>query len=156
MNIINNKTKKTFAKHFNSFVEKVKIDINDSPDNSVELDYKEDIDNKSTKSIFIDIDDTICYYDNSNDKLDYNKAKPNYNKIKIVNELYENNHITMWTARGAITGIDWYQVTKQQLDKWGVKYHNLRLDKPAYDLFIDDKALNCLEQVKLMKKIFDK
>jgi hypothetical protein len=30
----------------------------------------------------------------------------------------------------------------QQLDAWGVKYHELRLGKPVYDLFIDDKAMN--------------
>lgn len=61
----------------------------------------------------------------------------------------------MWTARGAKSGIDWHDITKKQLNDWGVKYHNLRLDKPAYDLFIDDKALNCLEQVKLMNNILN-
>ena len=47
-----------------------------------------------------------------------------------------------WTARGSGTGIDWYDVTKKQLKSWGVKHHELRLGKPVYDLFIDDKAMN--------------
>jgi CMP-N,N'-diacetyllegionaminic acid synthase len=48
----------------------------------------------------------------------------------------------MWTARGTVTKIDWTQVTLEQLHRWGVKFHHLQLGKPAFDLFIDDKALN--------------
>jgi len=47
-----------------------------------------------------------------------------------------------WTARGAKTGFDWSGLTSQQLQSWGCKYHELRLDKPYYDLYIDDKVLN--------------
>ena len=98
-------------------------------------------------NIWIDIDDTICYY-NVENKGDYNLAIPDYNKINIVNKLYDAGHtITMWTARGTVTGIDWYMVTKTQLDQWNVKYHDLLMGKPAYDLFIDDKALTTLEQI---------
>ena len=36
---------------------------------------------------------------------------------------------------------DWYDVTKNQLDRWGCKYHNLIVgEKPAYDLLICDKT----------------
>ena len=38
--------------------------------------------------------------------------------------------------------LDWSKTTKHQLDSWGVKYHDLKLGKPHYDLFIDDKVLN--------------
>ena len=27
----------------------------------------------------------------------------------------------------------------EQLNKWGAKFHELKMGKPAYDLFIDDK-----------------
>ena len=54
----------------------------------------------------------------------------------------EGHPIVYWTARGTTTGIDWTDVTRNQLDSWGVKYHDLKLGKPQYDLFIDDKALN--------------
>ena len=62
--------------------------------------------------------------------------------IKKINILYHQGHeITYWTARGSITGIDWYDVTKQQLDSWGCKYQKLVTgEKPAYDLLICDKT----------------
>ena len=94
--------------------------------------------------IYVDIDDTICYYENDDKKyLDYSKAKPYYERIKKINNLYdEGNTIIYWTARGTKTGIPWFHITKKQLDNWGVKYHELRLGKPYYDLFIDDKNVN--------------
>ena len=30
----------------------------------------------------------------------------------------------------------------EQLDGWGVKYHSVKLGKPHYDLFIDDRSIN--------------
>ena len=33
-----------------------------------------------------------------------------------------------------------FELTKQQLDDWGVKYHELIMGKPHADYFIDDKA----------------
>jgi len=90
--------------------------------------------------IYIDIDETICTNDEDRD---YSKAKPINENIAKANKLYdEGNSIVYWTARGAVTGIDWRSVTEKQFDEWGVKYHELRLDKPAFDLFIDDKVLN--------------
>jgi hydroxymethylpyrimidine pyrophosphatase-like HAD family hydrolase len=90
-------------------------------------------------NIFVDIDETICFYEN---KRDYNLAKPSLENINKINILYEKgNKITYWTARGTMTGIDWYETTKKQLDKWGCKYHNLITgQKPAYDLLICDKT----------------
>ena len=41
--------------------------------------------------------------------------------------------------------IDWTNLTRQQLDDWGAKYHELRVDKPFYDLFIEDKSLRIEE-----------
>ena len=35
----------------------------------------------------------------------------------------------------------YYELTKQQLDKWGARYHDLSVgEKPLYDLVVDDKA----------------
>ena len=109
------------------------------------------------KNIYIDIDDTICYMKDEDKKikpLDYSKSVPDERRIDILNKLYDNNNIiTMWTARGSLTGIDWYDITKKQLDDWGVKYHKLVMGKPYYDLFIDDKTMTTLEQVDLINKI---
>lgn len=104
------------------------------------------------KNIFIDIDNTICYMPEKAE-LDYNLAIPCENKINIVNKLYEKNNITMWTARGMKTGIDWYETTERQLKKWGVKYDELRCDKPPFDILIDDKAINDLNIIKLTSDI---
>ena len=90
--------------------------------------------------IFVDIDETICYYEG---KRDYKLAKPYYNRIEKVNNLYDKgNTIVYWTARGTITQNNWFNVTLNQLNSWGCKFHELRMGKPAYDLFIDDKNIN--------------
>ena len=39
----------------------------------------------------------------------------------------------------------WTDVTERQLNAWGAKYNELRVDKPFYDLFIEDKALRIEE-----------
>ena len=52
------------------------------------------------------------------------------------------NTIVYWTARGTLSGVDWKSKTELQLKEWGVKYHELKFCKPAYDLFICDKAIN--------------
>mgnify|MGYP001298124556 FL=1 len=94
-----------------------------------------------SKIIYVDIDDTICYYDEPLEDLDYTLAKPNNQAIELMNKMFDSgNTIIYWTARGTITGIDWYDLTKSQFKKWGVKYHDLRMGKPAYDLFICDKT----------------
>ena len=91
--------------------------------------------------IYVDIDETICYY---NGERNYPDAIPLPSRIKKINDLYsEGNVITYYTARGAVTGIDWKEVTRNQLNSWGCKYHYLSVgEKPAYDLLICDKAIN--------------
>ena len=90
--------------------------------------------------IYVDIDETICYYE---EKRDYNIAKPYHNRISKVNKLYdEGNTIVYWTARGTVTQENWFHVTLNQLNSWNCKFHELRMGKPAYDLFIDDKNIN--------------
>jgi len=90
--------------------------------------------------VYVDIDETICI---SPEDRDYNKAVPIEKNIKKINKMYDNgDRIVYWTARGTGSGIDWRSVTEQQFVKWGVKYHELHLGKPIYDLFIDDKNIN--------------
>ena len=72
---------------------------------------------------------------------DYNKAEPFLDRIKIVNNLYdEGNKIILFTARGSATGIDWKDLTEKQVKDWGLKHHELRFGKPHADVFIDDRA----------------
>ena len=97
--------------------------------------------------IYVDIDDTICYYkpenDNSSNKKDYSLAIPYNDRIEKINKLYDEGHkIVYWTARGTVTQHFWFQITLEQLKKWKCKFHELKMGKPAYDLFIDDKNIN--------------
>lgn len=93
-----------------------------------------------------DIDGTICDSVNS----DYENASPLQKRIDIVNQLYdEGNLIIFQTARGmgrsgnsaAYAHQAFYELTKQQLDSWGVKHHSLFLGKPAGDVYVDDKGI---------------
>lgn len=88
-----------------------------------------------------DIDGTLCTTDDSHQ---YSRAEPFFDAIKEVNRLYDEGHeITLFTARGTGSGINWHPVTIDQLSRWGVKYHKLiDKDKPRYDIFVDDKATN--------------
>tara|TARA_R110000744_G_scaffold93775_2_gene181130 strand:+ start:2654 stop:2968 length:315 start_codon:yes stop_codon:yes gene_type:complete len=96
--------------------------------------------------IFVDIDDTICFYKDGLDKFsrkrNYINAIPNLANIKKINTLYDNgNEIVYWTARGTVTGIDWLEITTNQLNEWGCQYHKISVgEKPAYDLLICDKT----------------
>ena len=90
-------------------------------------------------NIFVDIDETICFYE---DRREYPLAQPHLNNIAKINKLFdEGNIITYYTARGSVTGLDWYALTQWQLKEWGCKYHNLSTgEKPDYDLLICDKT----------------
>jgi hypothetical protein len=104
-------------------------------------------------NIYVDIDDTICYYKNGNIG-DYTLALPHTQKITLINKLYRRGHtITYWTARGTVTKRDWFSITEQQLQDWGCNYNNLIMGKPAYDLFIDDKTLTSIDQLNLLMKL---
>ena len=98
------------------------------------------------KKVFcFDLDGVICSTKNSN----YSKSTPKKKNIIFINKLYdEGNIIKIFTARhmskckGNVqlvkkTGL---KKTENQLKKWNVKYHQLIMGKPSYDLFIDDKA----------------
>ena len=101
------------------------------------------------KIIYVDIDETICNRESSIDfgvVHDYTKAKPIKENIEKINKLYdEGNTIVYWTARGSRKQIDWTELTARQLNEWGAKYHELKVDKPFYDLFIEDKSLRIEE-----------
>ena len=89
---------------------------------------------------YVDIDETICFYEGERY---YPDARPLIDNINKINELYDAGHtIVYWTARGAVTGLSWRDLTVDQLEEWGAKYHEVKLGKPAYDVFIDDKAIN--------------
>jgi len=91
--------------------------------------------------VFVDIDETICFYDGV-DRLGYKNAIPNRENIEKINKLYDEGHyIKYWTARGSVSKIVYQKLTESQLKKWGAKYHELSVgEKPHYDLLICDKT----------------
>lgn len=93
------------------------------------------------KTYCFDIDGTLCHIV---PKGDYSVAIPMVKAIAEVNRLYdEGNTIILFTARGASSGIDWHEMTVDQLRSWGLKYHRLiTKGKPSFDVLIDDKAIN--------------
>tara|TARA_R100001377_G_scaffold70740_1_gene46254 strand:- start:2486 stop:2800 length:315 start_codon:yes stop_codon:yes gene_type:complete len=91
--------------------------------------------------VYVDIDETICHYDGV-ERLGYKNAIPIHEYIDKINTLYDQGHeITYWTARGSFSGIDYFEITEQQLQTWRCKYHTLSVgEKPSYDLLICDKT----------------
>jgi len=76
----------------------------------------------------------------------YDLASPQMDNIRLINLLYEQGHkIILFTARGSVTGMDWTEVTRDQMRAWGVKYHELRFGKPAADYYVDDKLVTMAE-----------
>ena len=97
-----------------------------------------------------DLDGTICHtpmrYDDK--KPGYLESTPYPYMVETVNRLYdEGNYIIIMTARGRASGIDWTELTEQQLKSWGVKYHEIEpmFHKPDADIFIDDKGIDVEE-----------
>ena len=86
----------------------------------------------------VDIDNTICFQDFPSN---YTNSTPIKKRIEKINDLFDKgNEIIYWTARGAVSGKDWSDLTQKQLEEWNCKYHELWMNKPHYDVWIDDKA----------------
>jgi len=91
------------------------------------------------KKFVFDIDGVIAKIEKDNN---YAKAEPNMPMIEVINKLYQlGNHIILLTARGYVTGIDWKDTTISQLDRWGLKYHELHFGKPSADYYVDDRMI---------------
>ncbi len=99
------------------------------------------------KILCFDLDNVICITDKSHN---YSKSKPNLKVIKFINSLFlkKNYIIKIYTARGMgkfdgnlkKVKTKYEKLTKLQLRKWKLKYHELVMGKISYDLFVDDKA----------------
>lgn len=96
------------------------------------------------KKFCFDLDGVICKTKNNNYKL----SKPNKKVIELINQLYEKNYILIYTARFMgrnndnirLANKEGYNFTLNQIKKWGLKFHKLKLGKPTYDIFVDDKS----------------
>ena len=86
-----------------------------------------------------DLDGTLCNTDGNN----YKDSTPKKERIEIINNLYDEGHtILIDTARGCVSGKNYFFFTMEQLKSWGVKFHTLRTGvKFGADIFIDDKGI---------------
>ena len=97
------------------------------------------------KKICFDIDGVICKTKKNN----YKSSKPIKKAIILINKLYKNNYIIIFTSRYMGRNNDdinkatkqVYKQTFNQLKKWKVKFHELKFGKPSYDVFVDDKSI---------------
>lgn len=82
--------------------------------------------------ICIDLDGTICTQEQN-----YADAKPIWAAIEWLNHSKPTDIIIIHTAR------HWNHLTltKEQLDRWGVRYDTLVMGKPPADIYIDDRAI---------------
>ena len=114
------------------------------------------------KIIAFDLDDVICSRTSDEGAIQkYHSCQPITEMIDVVNKCYElGAEIIIYTARGmtsyngnlADIYSNLYELTKKQLDDWGVKHHKLIMGKIHYDLFIDDKAV-CSEDIRDFRDI---
>jgi len=90
-----------------------------------------------------DLDGTLCDTDAGN----YPAARPIFSRIRFVRQLYEDGHtIIISTARGSVTGEDWWDLTEQQLLDWDVPYDELYVGRKVFgDIYVDDSALNAAD-----------
>ena len=97
------------------------------------------------KVVLVDIDETICYYKDQNNRR-YDLSIPIQENIDKINKLYDEVwEVVYWTARGSVSKKDYTEYTWNQLKEWGCKFHDLitgtsENPKPHFDLVVDDKA----------------
>ena len=93
-----------------------------------------------------DLDGTLCDTEGNN----YSESTPKTDRIAFVNKLYEQGHtILVDTARGSVSGKNYFFFTLNQLKSWGLKFHTLRTGtKIGADVFVDDKGISDLNFFK--------
>lgn len=105
------------------------------------------------KIFAIDLDDTLCTRPKEVETLGlskYSHCAPIIENIEKVNKIYDaGNYIIIYTARGMshfkgnifLVYSNLYELTKNQLETWGVKHHQLVMGKLHYDMLVDDKCM---------------
>jgi hypothetical protein len=91
------------------------------------------------QNIFVDFDSTLTTGESDPWWVDSLNEEPDWDMIEVVNDLYKMNHtIIIYTARRE----EVREETEYFLNKWGVMHHALRMEKPGFDLLIDDRAIS--------------
>jgi energy-coupling factor transporter ATP-binding protein EcfA2 len=89
--------------------------------------------------IFVDFDRTLTTGKGEPWWIDPLDDYPREEMIEKVNQLYKQGHtVVIYTARRE----EVRKETKYYLNKWGVMHHALVMEKPGYDLLIDDRVIS--------------
>ena len=97
-------------------------------------------------TFIIDIDDTILYSDkkqcNVCSRINYECKEADLTELEAIKELYNNGHIIIFH-----TGRNWdcYELTKKQLENFGIKYHELIMGKPQ-GIYIDKDSFKTIKE----------
>jgi hypothetical protein len=54
-----------------------------------------------------------------------------------------------FSNNGELASLSFKLLTEEQLNSWGVRFHDLFLGKPSGDVYIDDKAISDLDFFKI-------
>lgn len=110
---------------------------------------KKKLRNGEPLAVWFDLDGTLCRQYGKQ----YDKAEPIPEMIELARELYDMGcFIIITTARGATSGVDWKELTEEQLLSWDVKYHQLLMGLPR-DLYIGDESLQPKEFLRLVNTV---
>ena len=94
-----------------------------------------------------DLDGVVCRTVKNN----YKSSLPISRAIKRINQIYlRGDKVIIFTARFmgrskekvSLAKKRGYKLTREQLKRWGLKYHKLIMGKPSYDFMVDDKSYN--------------
>ena len=94
-----------------------------------------------------DLDGTLC----NTVGTDYDNAEPIQKRIDQVNKLHYDGHIIIINTGRYVSMVSGkcinvnrgFNRVVEQLDKWGVKYTDVRVgNKIIADIYVDDKAVN--------------
>lgn len=92
---------------------------------------------KRKNKIACDLDDSLINV--SDNGGDWEKGTPIQDRIDVINKLYDLGwKIIIWSSREK----DEREETEEQLEKFGIKYSKLKLNKPKFQLLLDNRAWN--------------
>ena len=95
-----------------------------------------------SKLIFVDFDKTLSTGEGEPHWVDPLDDEPREDMIELVNNLFKKGcTIVVYTARDE----DYREETEYFLKKWDLMYHALRMEKPGFDLLIDNRAMSHMD-----------
>lgn len=99
---------------------------------------EKELNKRDYHTVCFDIDGVVTVETSGHD---YENRTPNCKNIKIIHNIYKRRsrfRVTFHTSR---YGCD-KEITEQWFKKYNIPFDEIIYDKPKYDWFVDDKAIN--------------